>query len=84
MRRRSFMKGLPLLSVSAIDKTRIAGADVENVSGIGTNLETAAEQVLSPKNADRLRWHERKDRTWADAMRVPILDSLEALHAGQR
>jgi ribulose 1,5-bisphosphate synthetase/thiazole synthase len=43
MRRRSFIKGIPLLSGSAVYGTQDAHAGVENISGIGANPETITE-----------------------------------------
>ena len=42
-------------------------------------LETATDTVLHTDGAARLRWHEPKDRTVADQMRVRILEVLVSL-----
>jgi hypothetical protein len=40
--------------------------------------------VLSAEGASQLRWHESKDRTIADQMRVKMLEIGAAVFAGNR
>jgi hypothetical protein len=42
-------------------------------------LETGTGRVLSAEGADGLRWHDPKDRTLADRVRVEILDAIASL-----
>jgi hypothetical protein len=44
-------------------------------------LESAAGQVLAAARDGGLRWHETKDRTVADRVRVQLLEALVALDA---
>ena len=45
-------------------------------------LESASGEVVAAVGAGRLRWHETKDRTIADRVRVKILEALVSLKAG--
>jgi len=42
-------------------------------------LAHGAEEVLAAEGVDQIRWHQPKERTRADAVRVKLLDALAAL-----
>jgi hypothetical protein len=63
----------------AVDRARAAGRADAAVAKAESLLQTAAQAVLAAPGADQLRWHEPKDRTKADGVRVAILEALAAL-----
>jgi hypothetical protein len=63
----------------AVEKARQAGRSDDTIGQAERVLATAAKTVLSADGAAQLRWHEPKDRTGADRMRVKILEALTAL-----
>ncbi len=60
----------------AVDQAKQEGHSDAAITQAEKLLETAAATVLQAGGAERLRWHEPKDRTVADRMRVKILDAL--------
>jgi hypothetical protein len=63
----------------AVGRAKSAGREDAAVQHAQSLLATAATEVLSAADADKLLWKEPKDRTKADAVRVKLLDALEAL-----
>lgn len=63
----------------AIDKVKAAGRADAAVSRAEALLTTAADEVLKTPGAGKLGWHEAKDRTKADAVRIRVLEALSAL-----
>ena len=63
----------------AVEQAKAAGRSDAAVSEAETLLKTAADEVLHAEGADRLRWHESKDRTVADRGRIRILEVLTEL-----
>jgi len=70
-----------LMLRDAIERAKTAGREDAAVTEAESLLNSAADEVLSAEGADRLKWHEPKDRTIADQVRVRILESLTALQA---
>jgi hypothetical protein len=68
----------------AIEKAKKEGRADRAIVRAEEILQTAAETVLSAKGASQLRWHESKDRTIADQMRVKMLEIGAAVIAGNR
>lgn len=63
----------------AVQQAEAAGRSDAQVARARSVLRTAAAEVLSAEGADRLGWHEPKDRTLADKQRGPILRALTGL-----
>lgn len=63
----------------AVDQAKAAGRTGDAVAKAELLLSAAAKEVLQAPEADKLRWHDSKDRTKADAVRVKILEALSAL-----
>ncbi len=60
----------------AVERAHAAGRKDAVVRQAERLLQQAARQVLTAEGADRLRWHEPKDRTVADRVRVELLRTL--------
>jgi hypothetical protein len=63
----------------AIDQAKATGRHGDAVTRAESLLAEAADKVLTAKDAHRLMWHDPKDRTVADAVRVELLEALVAL-----
>jgi len=63
----------------AVQRAKKAGRADAALARAEDLLDKGAREVLEANGADQLRWHERKDRTVADRMRVRILEALAAL-----
>lgn len=63
----------------AVDRAKTAGRADASVAKAEALLATGAADVLGAAGANQLRWHDPKDRTKADAVRLEILKALEAL-----
>ena len=64
-----------------IEKAKKEGRSDRAIVHAEEILKTAAETVLSAEDASQLRWHESKDRTIADQMRVKMLEIGAAVFA---
>lgn len=64
---------------AAVERAKAAGRNDAAVARAEDLLKTAADEVLDAKDADKLRWHDPKDRTPADAERVKVLEAIAAL-----
>lgn len=67
----------------AVEQAKAAGRSDVAVTRAEKLLATAADEVLSAKGADRLHWHDPKDRTIAEGVRVRILETLTMLKHGR-
>jgi len=63
----------------AVERAKAAGRSTAAIAVAEKLLAQAADVVLDADGADEIRWHEPKDRTRADAVRVRILEALESL-----
>lgn len=63
----------------AVTRARTAGRADAAVDQAEALLKSGADEVLNAPHVDRLRWHEAKDRTGAERVRVRILQALAAL-----
>lgn len=63
----------------AVERAKAAGRSPAAIAAAEKLLAQAADVVLDTEGADEIRWHEPKDRTRADAVRVRILEALESL-----
>jgi len=63
----------------ALARAKAAGRADDAVAKAEVLLTAAAREVLGAAGADQLRWHDPKDRTKADAVRVRLLEALTAL-----
>jgi len=68
---------------NAVEQARSAGRADAAVRRAESLLAGAAESVLAAPGADAMRWHEPKDRTRADAVRVELLEALGALRSAK-
>ena len=64
---------------AAVARARAAGKPGAELAAAETLLKTAAGEVLQAPQAHALHWHSPKDRTVADAVRVRLLEALEAV-----
>ncbi|HUT90118.1 MAG TPA: hypothetical protein VMY37_11515, partial [Thermoguttaceae bacterium] len=64
----------------AVRRSKAAGRAEAAIAKAERLLASGAEQVLTAEGVDQLRWHEPKDRTKADAVRVEILKTLAQLN----
>jgi len=67
---------------AAIDRAKTAGRSDETLRRAEDLLRTGAAEVLSAEGAAALPWHEPKDRTVADRVRVKLLEAMVSLEAG--
>lgn len=63
----------------AVERAKKAGRADAALAQAEELLQNGVREVLEADSADQLRWHEPKDRTVADRMRVRILEALVAL-----
>jgi len=64
----------------AVKRSKAAGGAEAAIARAERLLAGAAEQVLTAEGVDQIHWHEPKDRTQADAVRVEILETLAQLN----
>ena len=64
---------------AAVRRATAAGRNDETVRRAETLLRTATHTVLDAEDADKLQWHDPKDRTVADRVRVEMLRTLAEL-----
>ncbi|NUQ62755.1 MAG: discoidin domain-containing protein [Pirellulales bacterium] len=64
---------------SAVERAKAAGKSGPALATAEKLLVQGAEAVLNAEGVSEIRWHEPKDRTQADAVRVQILETLENL-----
>jgi hypothetical protein len=62
-----------------VGRAKSAGREDAAVQHARSLLASAASEVLSAPDADKLLWKEPKDRTKADVVRVKLLEALEVL-----
>ncbi len=67
----------------AVEKGKAAGRSDAALRKAESLLATAADEVLNAKGADQLRWHDPKDRSVADKVRVRILEALTSLQSSR-
>jgi len=67
---------------AAIDRAKAAGRSDDAMRRAEALLKTGAAEVLDAEGAAQLRWHEAKDRTVADRVRVKLLEAMVSLEAG--
>lgn len=63
----------------AIERARRTGIDPALIANAEQLLTQAPDTVLAARDASQLRWHEPKDRTVADTVRVKLLQTMESL-----
>jgi hypothetical protein len=63
----------------AIERAKRAGIDPALIASAEQLLARAPDTVLDAQDASQLRWHEPKDRTVADTVRVELLQAMETL-----
>ncbi len=63
----------------AVDRAKAAGRSDATLSRAETLLKTGAAEVLDAPGVDQIRWHQPKDRTKADAIRVKVLEAIMSL-----
>ena len=63
----------------AVDRAKAAGRSTAVIQQAESLLASAAEEVLADQDVEALQWHEPKDRTKADAVRIEILRVLDAI-----
>jgi hypothetical protein len=63
----------------AVQRATAAGKSAVEIHRAETLLGSAADEVLGADGVNNLFWHDPKDRTKADTVRVRILEALEAL-----
>jgi hypothetical protein len=63
----------------AVAKAKESGQSDSAIQEAEALLNNAAAEVLHSDGAAELKWHQRKDRTLADRMRVRILEALVAV-----
>jgi len=63
----------------AVERAKSSGRSGPEIAQAESLLRTAAQEVLTAPDVNQLRWHEPKDRTRADAVRVEILQVLASL-----
>jgi len=68
---------------AAVDRAKAAGRSDDAVRRAEDLLRTGAAEVLGAEGAAELHWHEPKDRTVADRVRVKLLETLVSLEAGE-
>jgi hypothetical protein len=64
---------------AAIDRAKSAGKSGPALANAERLLAHGADAVIDAEGASEIRWHEPKDRTQADAVRVKILEAMESL-----
>ena len=67
----------------AVEEAREAGREGTALEAAEALLDRAAAEVLDAPAADRIHWHEPKDRSTADRVRRRLLEALTALAAGE-
>ena len=70
-----------LMLKETLQKAKAAGRNDATVVNAKKLLDTAADDVLNSESVDRLMWHNQKDRTMADTVRVKILNAIVELGA---
>jgi hypothetical protein len=63
----------------AVDRAKQAGRADANVTMAESLLTDAAGRVVRADGAGQIRWHDVKDRTMADRVRIEILEALDRL-----
>jgi hypothetical protein len=69
---------------AAVEHAKAAGRSGPEFPEAERLLEDGARRVLGAEGADQIRWHEPKDRTLADAVRVEVLHALVRLRQRSR
>ncbi len=65
---------------AAVKRARAAGRTGQALHQAESLLKNAAQEVLGARGAKSLSWHEAKDRTQADRVRIRILETLMQLN----
>ncbi len=68
----------------AVEAARADGKTGPSLSSAERLLATAGADVLDARGAARLQWHDPKDRSRADLVRVKVLDALAALRGPEQ
>ena len=63
----------------AVERAKAAGWSDAAVAAAQRLLQTAAAEVLQAQGAGSINWHDPKDRTLADRLRIQLLEALVAL-----
>lgn len=63
----------------AVDRAKTARRTDDAITKAELLLSAATQEVLRAPEADKIHWHDSKDRTKADAVRVRILEALSTL-----
>lgn len=63
----------------AVERAKAAGAPGTPISAAEDLLAHGADTVLDAQGASEILWHEPKDRTAADTVRIKILETLQQL-----
>jgi hypothetical protein len=70
-----------VMLTSAVERAKTAGRSNDAVRQAEDLLESASSEVVFAPGANRLRWHQSKDRMMADRVRIKLLKALVALQA---
>ena len=68
-----------LILKKAFEQAKAAGRKGPDVAAAQKLLDMAADEVLDAKNVDKIRWHDEKNRSTADTVRVKILKAIGKL-----
>jgi hypothetical protein len=64
---------------SAVERAEAAGKSGAAIAAAEELLDHGVDAVLDAQGVSEIRWHEPKDRTEAENVRVKILEALQRL-----